>query len=88
MYSMSCELALVAGRLCDSPGCARWQSAKIEAGAVHLPRQAPWLDDLKAELLAFPHGPHDDQVDAIAQALAWADRPQVPVAAVGWYNRV
>jgi hypothetical protein len=22
MYSMSCELALVAGRLCDSPGCA------------------------------------------------------------------
>ena len=22
MYSMSCELALVAGRLCNSPGCA------------------------------------------------------------------
>ena len=22
MYSMSCELALVGGRLCDSPGCA------------------------------------------------------------------
>jgi hypothetical protein len=22
IYSMSCELALVAGRLCDSPGCA------------------------------------------------------------------
>jgi len=22
MYMMSCELALVAGRLCDSPGCA------------------------------------------------------------------
>jgi hypothetical protein len=30
------------------------QSAKIEAGAVHLPRHAPWLDDLKSELLAFP----------------------------------
>jgi hypothetical protein len=22
MYTMSCELVLVAGRLCDSPGCA------------------------------------------------------------------
>lgn len=22
IYTMSCELALVAGRLCDSPGCA------------------------------------------------------------------
>jgi hypothetical protein len=31
----------------------------------------PWLDDLIAELLAFPHGRHDDQVDSIAQALAW-----------------
>jgi hypothetical protein len=30
------------------------QTAKIEAGAVHLPRQAPWLDDLRTEVLAFP----------------------------------
>ena len=39
------------------------QSAKIEAGAVFLPRQAPWLDDLRAEILAFLHGMHDDQVE-------------------------
>jgi predicted phage terminase large subunit-like protein len=45
------------------------QTAKIEAGAVHLPRQAPWLDDLRSELLAFPNGRHDDQVDSISQAL-------------------
>ena len=31
-------------------------SAKIEAGAVWLPRRAPWLDDLRTEILAFPTG--------------------------------
>jgi predicted phage terminase large subunit-like protein len=47
------------------------QTAKIEAGAVHLPRGAPWLDDLRSEVLAFPQGLHDDQVDSISQALNW-----------------
>jgi predicted phage terminase large subunit-like protein len=52
------------------------QTPKIEAGAVHLPRQALWLDDLKSELLAFPHGLHDDQVDSISQALNWISQPR------------
>jgi predicted phage terminase large subunit-like protein len=47
------------------------QSAKIEAGAVLLSRNVPWLDDLRNEILAFPHGQHDDQVDTISQALSW-----------------
>jgi predicted phage terminase large subunit-like protein len=59
------------------------QSAKIEAGAVHLPRNAPWLDDLKSEVLAFPHGLHDDQVDSISQALNWlSNRPPGPI----WFS--
>jgi hypothetical protein len=41
---------------------------------VHFPEQAAWLEDLITELLAFPHGRHDDQVDSIAQALAWLDQ--------------
>jgi predicted phage terminase large subunit-like protein len=48
------------------------QSAKIEAGHVHLPKQAPWLDGFLLELLAFPHGRHDDQVDSVSQFLKWA----------------
>jgi hypothetical protein len=48
------------------------QSAKIEAGHVYLPRDAPWLDGFLLELLAFPHGRHDDQVDSVAQFLTWA----------------
>jgi predicted phage terminase large subunit-like protein len=46
------------------------ETAKFEAGLVHFPKNAPYLDDLLAELLAFPHGKHDDQVDSITQALA------------------
>jgi len=48
------------------------QSAKIEAGHVHLPRGADWLDDFLLEMLAFPHGRHDDQVDSVSQYLKWA----------------
>ena len=51
------------------------QSAKIEAGQVHLPASAPWLPEFMAELMAFPHGRHDDQVDSLSQALSWASRP-------------
>ena len=52
------------------------QSFRIEAGQVHLPKDAPWLDDYLLELLAFPHGRHDDQVDSTSQFLKWAaDRP-------------
>jgi predicted phage terminase large subunit-like protein len=49
------------------------QSAKIEAGQLLLPSTAPWLDDFKAELLSFPAGRHDDQVDALSQFLGWIE---------------
>ncbi|MFO1091310.1 MAG: phage terminase large subunit [Hyphomicrobiales bacterium] len=49
------------------------QSAKIECGRVLLPRDANWLPDLKAELLAFPMSRHDDMVDSISQMLTWWD---------------
>ena len=39
-------------------------------GSVLLPKDAPWLEAFVAELLSFP-GRHDDQVDALAQCLAW-----------------
>ena len=49
------------------------QSAKIEAGQVYLPKQAAWLGDLQAELVQFPRGAHDDQVDSISQFLNWIE---------------
>jgi predicted phage terminase large subunit-like protein len=50
------------------------QTAKIEAGHVLIRVDAPWLDDFLAELLAFPHGRHDDQVDSVSQFLTWWQR--------------
>jgi predicted phage terminase large subunit-like protein len=44
---------------------------KIEAGHVHLARYADWLDTFLLELLAFPIGRHDDQVDSVSQFLKW-----------------
>jgi predicted phage terminase large subunit-like protein len=50
------------------------QSAKIEAGHVHLPRDAPWLHDFLNEVLGFPNVRHDDQVDSLSQFLYWVQR--------------
>ena len=46
-------------------------SSIIEAGILHLPREAHWLAEFKKELLAFPSSRHDDQVDALSQLLEW-----------------
>lgn len=49
------------------------ETASIEAGQVHLPREAPWLDDFLNEILAFPFGKYADQVDSASQFLGWAN---------------
>lgn len=41
----------------------------VEAGNVHLPLHTPWVDGLIEEAAAFPNAVHDDQVDALTQAL-------------------
>lgn len=46
-------------------------SALIEAGRVFLPKEALWLMEFEAELLSFPGGKNDDQVDAFTQYLDW-----------------
>jgi predicted phage terminase large subunit-like protein len=46
-------------------------SPLIEAGNVYLPHPdyAPWVNDFIEECVQFPNGAHDDQVDAMTQAL-------------------
>jgi len=43
----------------------------VESGNVYLPHPsiAPWVEALIEETAVFPHGRHDDQVDALTQAL-------------------
>ncbi len=49
------------------------QSHQIEAGNVRVREKAPWIDEFRNEIVAFPAGRHDDQVDALSQLLAWVE---------------
>jgi predicted phage terminase large subunit-like protein len=57
---------------------------------LYVPADAPWLPDLRAELLAFPSGRHDDQVDALGLCGQLMDRfapgyvPREPDPAIEW----
>lgn len=57
----------------------------IEAGNVYLPHPhvAPWVNGLIDRATAFPNAAHDDDIDALSQALLrWQGRNTVLVAAV------
>jgi predicted phage terminase large subunit-like protein len=45
------------------PACARYEENRI----FH-PRGAYWVDDFESELLVFPNGKNDDQVDTVSYA--------------------
>lgn len=47
--------------------------ALVTGGAQGIPKAAPWLKEYEDELLSFPNGKHDDQVDSTVQFLAAAD---------------
>ncbi len=64
------------------------QSATMENGFVHLPKQAHWLDDYLHEMLVFPKGRHDDQVDSTAQAFAWAKQRSANTGMIEFYARM
>lgn len=55
------------------------QTSRIEAGELLLPGEASWLAEFERELLGFPGSRYDDQVDALAQLLAWTGRPVPPL---------
>lgn len=42
----------------------------VEAGQVYLPRNATWAKKLVEQAANFPHGAHDDDVDAFTQGIA------------------
>jgi predicted phage terminase large subunit-like protein len=60
---------------CDKIMRLHAQTAIIENGFVHLPDAAPWLAEYLHEMMIFPKGKHDDQVDSTAQFLDWFKKP-------------
>jgi predicted phage terminase large subunit-like protein len=69
---------------------------KIRDGRVRLPENAEFHAEFVAEFVEFPHGDHDDQVDAFTQAADWIEqnralaaqprRATQPVAMVVGFN--
>lgn len=62
---------------------------RFAVGAVWFKRNAQWLDKLESELLAYPHGAHDDVIDALAYMEQIANAP----SSVNWgddadWNRI
>src|SRR5215472_15695382 len=51
------------------------QTAMIENGFIRIPEDAPWLAEYLHEMIVFPKGKHDDQVDSTAQFLDWFKKP-------------
>ncbi|UZF94882.1 phage terminase large subunit [Bosea sp. NBC_00550] len=52
------------------------QTARLETGQYLLPTEAHWLSEFRRELLAFPMGKFDDQVDSLVQFLEWSASPR------------
>ena len=52
---------------------------QYENGLVYHRRSAPWLVEYEDELLSFPNGAHDDQVDAAAYAAREIAEPAAEV---------
>ena len=48
---------------------ANYASEPLEYGKIFLKLNASWLDDFRAEIVSFPYGRHDDQVDAFSQLI-------------------
>lgn len=59
------------------------QSARFEAGQVFVPAEKTWYAEWLHELLAFPNGRHDDQVDSTSQALHYLSGRQMRAYSVG-----
>lgn len=57
----------------DKVARAERHTPKFEQRRIVIPRDAPWRAAFEEELMAFPHGRHDDQVDAVTQFLQAVD---------------
>jgi predicted phage terminase large subunit-like protein len=65
----------------DKPTRAQAFRGRMAQGKVFFPKNAPWINDLISELMAFPAGKNDDQVDVLSlfgRMLARMSKGQVP----------
>ena len=56
------------------------QTGALEAKRVSVPEDAPWLSSFQTEVLGFPSVTHDDQIDALIQAVAYLEKKRIALA--------
>ncbi len=68
---------------------------RMALNGLYAPADAPWLATLRSELLSFPAGKHDDQVDALGLVGQLLDdmfggqapkKPKAPAAPRDWFD--
>ena len=62
----------------DKLARARALQGRMQQGMVSFKRGAPWYDSLRTEMLRFPAGAHDDQVDSLSWATQLAVGREAP----------
>jgi predicted phage terminase large subunit-like protein len=62
----------------------RRHEGRFEAGRILSPAEALWLADFENELLAFPNGRYDDQVDALMLTLDWFSKNEHCLPPTSW----
>jgi predicted phage terminase large subunit-like protein len=67
--------------------------ARMQQGKVFLPKNAPWVQDFLAELMKFPNGRNDDQVDVLAYLGLMINDVSAPAKAApkpqkGWREKI
>jgi predicted phage terminase large subunit-like protein len=60
---------------------------RLYSGFARLPREAPWLEELRREMQTFPAARHDDQVDSLSQFLNWAGNGRARAVIAGAERR-
>jgi predicted phage terminase large subunit-like protein len=50
------------------------QTDILQSDRVAIPTKPDWFEGLKHELMVFPNGKYDDQVDSVIQFLKWVQR--------------
>lgn len=79
--------------LTDKKARANPLKGRMQAGKVYFDQKAPWYHELQTEMLRFPAGKHDDQIDALAWAVRLtltrsAPKPQEPAKIKSWKDKL
>ena len=76
----------------DKEARARAIQGRMQQGKVYFPADSVWTGTMVAELLRFPNGVHDDQVDALAwvglMIMEYATFYEAPEHVPSWRDRL